>query len=131
MNGFPLLGRALCSIALRWMLAALLLAAQQGALTHALGHAAGHARESVAALHEQSHETHAAGLDEHGDSTGRFVSEQCAFDLVYSQVLGGMHAGYTLRFAAAGTVAHAVPRSPSFGATAEVPYDSRGPPVFS
>lgn len=54
MTRWPLLGRVLRSITLRWVLALLLLVAQQGALTHALGHAAGHARESVAALQAQS-----------------------------------------------------------------------------
>lgn len=131
MTVFPLLGRVLRFTALRWALVFLLLAAQQAALTHALGHAAGHAHESVAALHEQPHEAHGDGLEEHGDSAGRIVSGQCAFDLVYSQVLGGMHAGYTLHVAADGTVAHALPALPSLTATAEVPYDSRGPPHFS
>lgn len=119
------------SIALRWSLAALLLFAQQGALTHALTHAAAvHAHESVAALHQPAHESSAHA--DHDKSGGRSaVSEQCAFDLVYSQVLGGMHAGYKLQFAAAAAVAVAVVATLPRGITTSVPYDSRGPPALS
>lgn len=130
MTDSRLLGISLRSIALRWALAALLLFAQQTALTHALSHAGGHAHKSVATLHQPAHEASAhAGDDE---SAGRAaVSEQCAFDLVYSQVLGGMFAGYTLHVAATDPVAHAVIVVQSRGTTASVPYDSRGPPVIS
>ncbi len=125
-----LLDKSLRSIALRWALVALLLFAQQGALTHALRHAGGHAHESVAALHQPGYESSAhAG---HDDSSGRAaVSGECAFDLVYSQVLGGMHAGHMLYFVATDTVAHAIAAAHPCGTTANVPYDSRGPPAFS
>lgn len=133
MNNFPLFGKALRSIALRWVLLTLLLLAQQGALTHALGHAGGHAHEPVAALHEHRHEHgHEAVADAgHDESGSSAVSGQCAFDLVYSQVLGGLHAGYSLHFAAAEVVVPAVTAVLSRGAAASVPYDSRGPPAFS
>ncbi len=131
MTRWPLLGRMLRSIALRWALALLLLAAQQGALTHALGHAAGHAHDSVAVLDDHDHPAAAHADDASHEPVARLASEQCAFDLVYSQVLGGMHAGHTLHFSAAVAVAHAVIVLPSRGTTTDVPYDSRGPPVLS
>lgn len=124
-----LLGRSLRSIAMRWVLAALLLFAQQAALTHALTHAAGHAHESVAALHDPAH-----GLPvqvDHDESDGSSaVSGQCALDLVYSQVLGGVHTGHTLHFAATDPAAHTVVIAHSRGTTTSVPYDSRGPPAL-
>jgi hypothetical protein len=132
MTGSRLLGKSLRSIALRWAMAALLLFAQQGALSHALSHAGGHTHGSVAASHEHEHGHESTAHADHDESGGRYaVSEQCAFDLVYSQVLGGMHAGHTLQFAAANTVAHAVVTVLPRGTTTSVPYDSRGPPAFS
>lgn len=125
-----MLGISLRSIALRWALAALLLFAQQAALSHALTHAGGHAHESVAAAQEPAHEP-SAHADHDGSGGRSAVSEQCAFDLVYSQVLGGMFAGYTLHVAATGSVALAVIVAQPRGTTASVPYDSRGPPVIS
>ncbi|MDP1537642.1 MAG: hypothetical protein Q8L95_10715 [Burkholderiales bacterium] len=125
-----LLGRSLRSITLRWALAAMLLLAQQGALTHALTHAAGHAHESVAALHDPAHEL-PAQVDHDESGGGSAVSGQCAFDLVYSQMLGGVHTGHTLHFAATGPLAHTVVVAHSRGTTTSVPYDSRGPPALS
>lgn len=119
MSASRLLGKSLRCIAFRWVLAALLLFAQQGALTHALSHAGGHAHEPSAHV----------GDDESGGRAA--VSGQCAFDLVYSQVLGGMHTGYTLHVAATDPVAHAAIVAQPRGTTASVPYDSRGPPVIS
>lgn len=127
MRASRLLGQSLRCIALRWVLAALLLCAQQGALTHALSHAGAHPHDPVAASPAQE-STAQAGHDGSGRTA---VSEQCAFDLVYSQVLGGMHAGYTLHVAAADPVAHVVIVAQPRGTTANVPYDSRGPPVIS
>ena len=133
MPRLPLLARVLRAITLRWLLALLLLVAQQGALTHALGHAAGHAHESVAALQAQSplYQAHSDALDQHQAPGKRIVSEQCAFDLVYRQVLGGMHADHAFHFSATEAVAHVVIVPQSRGTTADVPYDSRGPPVRS
>ncbi len=133
MNGFPLLRRALRSVALRWALLVLLLFGQHGALTHALTHAGGHAHESVAALdhHEHSHGHDPVADAGHDESGGSAVAGQCAFDLVYSQVLGGLHAGYSLQLAAAGAQVFAAPPVQPRVAATRVPYDSRGPPAFS
>jgi hypothetical protein len=130
MRASRLLGKSLRCFALRWVLAALLLFAQQAALSHALGHAVGHAHGPVAASHEHGHESTAHA--DHDGSDGRAaVSGQCAFDLVYSQVLGGMFAGYTLHVVAAEPVAHAVIVAQPRGTTASFSYDSRGPPAIS
>jgi len=126
---WPLFGKALRSIALRWVLALLLLTAQQGALTHALGHAAGHAHEPVAVLHDHTAGDHADD-DSHEPAT-RLATGQCAFDLVYSQVLGALHAGHWLQPVAGDAVVHAVSAWSSRSAFTGLPYDSRGPPVFS
>ena len=130
MTGFPMLGKVLRSSALRWALVALLLAAQQGALTHALSHAGGHVHETAVSLHEHV-EAHDHGVDEHHDSGRSLVSEQCALDLVYSQVLGALHADYGVYFAATDAVAPVVIVSRLRVISASVPYDSRGPPAFS
>jgi hypothetical protein len=126
-----LFSSALRSIALRWVLALLLLVAQQGALTHALGHAAGHAHESVATLHDHEHHIAAQADDPCHQPKVQRVSEQCAFDLVYSQVLGALHAGHSLQFDATDPLVHAVFALRTRSAPAGVPYDSRGPPIFS
>ena len=131
-----LLRASLRTIALRWVLAAFLLVAQQGALTHALSHAGGHAHEAVAALHEHAHE-HAHGNEApnsahpNEDTDGRALSEQCAFDLVYSQVLGGVHAGHTALVQTTNNVVPVVAVAQSFSAATHVPYDTRGPPAIS
>lgn len=122
---------ALRAIALRWVLALLLLVAQQGALIHALGHAAGHAHESVAAPHDHAHHAAAHADDPSHEPVTRFAKEQCAFDLVYSQVLGALHAGHWLQLEATDPVVHAVFALRTRSASAGVPYDSRGPPVSS
>jgi hypothetical protein len=110
---------------LRGALIALLLAAQHGALTHALMHA-GKAMHGETFAHGQS------VLADHGyDRPAREATESCAFDLVYSQVLGGVHADHTITFAAAEharvVTATLVLRNPGTA----VPYDSRGPPARS
>lgn len=129
-----MLRASLHSVALRWVLAAFLLLAQQGALTHALSHASGHAHEAVAALHLERHaaDDHpAAQYDAHQDAGGRAVSGQCAFDLVYSQVLGGVHAVHNLCVSASDVVAPFAVIAQSFSAITRVPYDTRGPPAIS
>lgn len=121
---------SLRSIALRWMLAVFLLVAQQGALTHALSHAGGHVHEELATLHAHQHE----GADSaclQGETEGRAASEQCAFDLVYSQVLGGVHAGHSAFVTSTNGVAPVAAVAQSFSATTRVPYDTRGPPAIS
>ncbi len=128
---WQLFGKALRSIALRWILALLLLTAQQGALTHALGHAAGHAHESVAVLHDHDHSAADHADDGSHEPVTRLLSEQCAFDLVYSQVLGALHAGHWLHLEPSKPVAHAVFAWSTRSAPAGLTYDSRAPPVFS
>jgi len=125
-----LLRSSLRSIALRWTLAAFLLVAQQGALTHALSHAGGHAHETVAALHGDEHSAVDA-TSSHHEGDARVVSGQCAFDLVYSQLLGGVHASHALFFSATDAIAPVVNVVQSFSATPRVPYDTRGPPAIS
>lgn len=128
---WPLLGKALRSISLRWALALLLLAAQQGALTHALGHAAGHAHEPIAVLHDHDHSAADHADDDSDEPVTRLASEQCAFDLVYSQVLGGLHAGHWLHLEASDPVVNDVFAWSTRSAPAGLPYNSRAPPVFS
>jgi len=119
MTGF--LHSALRAKWLRAALIALLLAAQHGALTHALTHAGWLAQGRAA--------VHASVQGEHHPA--EHAVELCAFDLVYNQVLGGVHAGHTVVFAAA---EHALAVAETLAlrnpATA-VPYDSRGPPAIS
>jgi hypothetical protein len=115
----------------RWMpvaLAGLLLVAQQGALTHALTHADLHGHVEV--RHDHAHPAgHDAGHPDHAP-TGD-VAEFCAFDLVYSQVLGGVHGGHDLAFSAAEHVLVVTAAIAVHNSVTVVPYDSRGPPVLS
>lgn len=112
----------------KWLLGALialLLAAQHGALTHALMHA-GRAAQGQAVVHAQ------LALADHGDdSRARQVTESCAFDLVYSQVLGGVHGGHDIAFASAEQVLVVTATLAVRNSVTVVPYDSRGPPVLS
>lgn len=120
-----LLRSALRAKWLRGALIALLLAAQHGALTHALMHA-GRLAQGQSAVHLS------AQTKGHGhDSRAKQATESCAFDLVYSQVLGGVHAGHDLAFAAAGHVLVVAATIAVRSSVTAVPYDSRGPPVFS
>ena len=129
-----MLRASLHAVALRWVLAAFLLLAQQGALTHALSHAIGHAHDAVAALHLGSHaasDNPTAQGNVPQDTGGQVVSGQCALDLVYSQVLGGMHAGPGLHVSASDVVAPFAVVARSSSITTRVPYDTRGPPANS
>lgn len=120
-----LLRSALHAKWLRGALVALLLAAQHGALTHALMHA-GRAAQGQTAVHAQS------ALADHGhDTRTRQATESCAFDLVYSQVLGGVHGGHDFAFAAAEHVLVVTATLAVRNSVTVVPYDSRGPPVLS
>lgn len=110
---------------LRGALVALLLVAQHGALTHALMHA-GKLAHGQTAVHVQ------AALADHGhDNRARQATESCAFDLVYSQVLGGVHGSHDLAFAAAEHVLVVTAAFAVRSCVTVVPYDSRGPPVIS
>lgn len=120
-----LLRSALRAKWLRYTLVALLLAAQHGALTHALMHA-GKAAQVQTAVHAQ-----ATSVDHGHDKRALQATESCAFDLVYSQVLGGVHTGHDLTFAAAEQLLVVTATIAVRSSVTVVPYDSRGPPAFS
>lgn len=84
-----LLRSALRAKWLRAALTALLLFAQFGALTHALTHAARQAHggfaQAAAPVHPLTQDNSNAG-----GTPAKQLTELCAFDLVYSQVLGGV-----------------------------------------
>ena len=120
-----LLRSALRAKWLRGALIALLLAAQHGALTHALMHA-GRLAQGQSAVHASVQVTG------HGhDKRAKQATESCAFDLLYSQVLGGVHGGHDPAFAAAEQVLVRTATLAVRNSVAVVPYDSRGPPVLS
>lgn len=123
-----LLRRALRARWLRLALAGLLLLAQHGALTHALTHADlhGHGEAIHAQAHPAGHDT-----DHHENVPAGDVAGFCAFDLVYSQVLGGVLASHDLAFAAAEHVLVVTAALAVHSSVTVVPYDSRGPPVLS
>lgn len=124
-----LLRSALRAKWLRYTLVALLLAAQHGALTHALMHASKAAQGRAAHL-SISH-AQAVSADHGHDKRALQATESCAFDLVYSQVLGGVHIGHDLTFAAAEQLLVVTATLAVRSSVTVVPYDSRGPPVFS
>jgi len=123
-----LLRLALRARGLRLALAGLLLVAQHGALTHALTHADlhGHGEEAI-----HAHVAHAHSAEHHEDAPAGDVSEFCAFDLVYSQILGGIPAGHTPAFVAAEDVLVVAATPAVRKPVVVVPYDSRGPPALS
>lgn len=120
-----LLRSALRAKWLRGALIALLLAAQHGALTHALMHA-GWLAQGKSAVHAS-----AQTLAQDDGSRKSQAVELCAFDLVYNQVLGGVHAGHGVTFDAAEQVLVAIATLAVRNSVTVVPYDSRGPPVIS
>lgn len=103
---------------LRFTLIALFLVAQHGALTHALTHAGWQAQGKSA--------VHASVQDEQHPT--EHAVELCAFDLVYKQLLGGVHVDHPVSFAAAEQVQIVVAAPALRNPVAAVPYDSRGPP---
>ena len=117
--------RLLCSaLRAKWLrgaLIALLLAAQHGALTHALMHAGWLAQGKTAVRASAQCENHPADR----------AVELCAVDLVYNQVLGGVHADHTVTFAAAEHILVVVAALAVRNPVTAVPYDSRGPPALS
>lgn len=110
---------------LRVALIALLLAAQHGALTHALMHA-----QRLAQGGSIAHASSAPSAHGH-DSHDRQATESCAFDLVYTQVLGGLHSGHVPVVAASGHLPVAAAAIAVHSALTVVPYQSRAPPVLS
>jgi hypothetical protein len=104
------------------LIALLLLAAQHGALTHALMHAGW--------LAQGESEVHATALvADHGhDKRARQATESCALDLVYNQVLGGVHVNPVVAFDAAERILVVAATLALRSSITVVPYDSRGPP---
>lgn len=130
MNGLRLLHQSLRSVALRCVLAALLLFAQYGALTHALAHVSGHAHQAVADGH--AHDAHDAAHDDghaHAPvSEGRNASAQCAFDLLYSELLGGALLIDSTITAEAVIPVAVIPITVVVASVTTLHYHSRGPP---
>jgi hypothetical protein len=111
----------------RWLhaaLIALLLFAQHGALTHALLHVAHQGVAEAHAAHAQEH-----AHDEEQPSGG--WTANCGFDLLYSEVLGGVSCGYQGVASAATCAVLIAPGSFTTAGISAVPYDSRAPPAFS
>jgi len=104
-------------------LIALLLFAQHAALNHALLHVAGHG-----AAHAHDHE-HAHTHD--GDQPPGEWSANCGFDLLYSEVLGGVHVGSCQVATREASAVLMATGSPAAAGTPAVPYNSRAPPAFS
>lgn len=128
MNFTRLLHHALRSLALRGMLAALLLFAQHGALTHALVHASGHAHETVVALAHEQGGDHGHDHAHEAPGEGRSVAAACDFDLLYSELLGGaLLIDSTLRAEAVVPVA-VIPVTVHVASITTLHYHSRGPP---
>lgn len=119
----------------RWLhavLAGLLLVAQQGALTHALAHAGQTGHKVAMDFHAHAHSQDTREAHHHhesapaGDEPGL-----CTLDLVFSQVLGGVHADHDLVFAAVEQALVVTATLAVSNSVTVVPYDSRGPPVIS
>lgn len=124
MNFTRLLHHALRSIALRGMLAALLLFAQHGALVHA----SGHAHETVVALAHEQGGDHGHDHAHEAPGEGRSVAAACDFDLLYSELLGGaLLIDSTLRAEAVVPVA-VIPVTVHVASITTLHYHSRGPP---
>lgn len=124
-----LLRSALRAKWLRAALIALLLFAQHGALTHALSHMAVHGGDGAALVHAQ-HDSHDS-QEHHNEGPAKTAAGSCAFDLLYSEVLGGVPAGQFAGFSAAVRTSAVAAVVLAHGVVAFVPYDSRGPPVIS
>ncbi|MBY0268039.1 MAG: hypothetical protein K2W84_16605 [Burkholderiales bacterium] len=128
MNFTRLLHHALRSLALRGMLAALLLFAQHGALTHALVHASGHAHETVVAVAHEQGGDHGHDHAHEAPGEGRSALAACDFDLLYSELLGGaLLIDSTLRAEAVVPVA-VIPVTVHVASITTLHYHSRGPP---
>lgn len=103
-------------------LIALLLFAQHGALTHALLHVAHHGETAA-----HAHAGHDHAHDEERPSGE--LSANCGFDLLYSEVLGGVHGGCQGVVTGATRAVLIAVGSWTAAATSAVPYDSRAPPA--
>lgn len=114
---------AIKSAFLRLLLAALLLVAQQAAVTHAIWHAhdglAGHVHDTAVVQSGQSHDD---------DST---QAQFCGFHVAFGQVLGMAHGNAAMFAAPVLLVEHGPAPDRSCRHIVFVPPQSRGPPAFS
>jgi len=122
-----LLRRALRTRWLHAVLAGLLLVAQHGALTHALAHGVLH--KHGVAINTNAPAVHDEAQHESAPAGG--MAGFCVFDLVYSQVLGGVHAGHVAAFDAVEHVLVVAATLALRSSVTVVPYYSHGPPVLS
>lgn len=124
-----LLHSALRAKWLRAALIALLLFAQHGALTHALTHVARQAHGGFAQAAVPVHplaqgNSHAAGIP------AKQLTELCAFDLVYSQVLGGVAVTVVDFPVVAATTAVLTQRASARMGSEPPPFLAQGPPAL-
>lgn len=112
-------------------LIALLLFVQHGALNHALLHVAGH---GAAHAHEHPHDhahDHAHAHTHDGEQPSGGWTADCGFDLLYSEVLGGIPGGSCPAAGSATGAVQIATGSLAAAGTPSVPYNSRAPPAFS
>lgn len=120
-----ILHAALRSVSLRIGLAAVLLFAQHAALTHAVTHAGGQPRGGSAQVHAP-----VQPLAQDGGTPAHQAANWCAFDLAYSQVLGGTVFATADFLAAAGVVEQRTPRACARIVAEPPPFLAQGPPAF-
>ena len=114
---------------LRATLIALLLFAQHGALTHALTHAVRQAHGGVAPVAAPVHPLTQANSNT-GGIPAKQLTELCAFDLVYSQVLGGV-AVTVMDFPVVAATNEVLTQRASARTVAEPPpFLAQGPPAL-
>lgn len=113
---------------LRAALIALMLFAQHGALTHALTHAA---RQAHGEFAQTAVPAHLLTQDKgNGGSPTKQLTELCAFDLVYSQVLGGV-AVTAVDFPVVAAITAVLTQRASARTVAEPPpFLAQGPPAL-
>lgn len=124
-----LLRSALRAKWLRAALIALLLFAQYGALTHALTHAARQAHGGFAQAAVPLHPLTQANSDA-GGTPAKQLTELCAFDLVYSQVLGGVAVTVVDFPVVAATPEILTQRASARLVTEPPPFLAQGPPAL-
>ncbi len=133
MQHFPdmtgLLRSALRTKWLRGALVALLLFAQHGALTHALTHAARQAHGGFAQAAVPAHLLTQANSNA-GGTPAKQLTELCAFDLVYSQVLGGVAVTVVDLPVVAATNEVPIQRTSARTVAEPPPFLAQGPPAL-
>jgi len=112
-------------------LIALLLFVQHGALNHALLHVAGHGAAEVQGAHAAHAHVNEHGHDHahDGEKPSGAWSADCGFDLLYSEVLGGVPGGCRPVVTGAAGAVQTATGSLAAAGTPAVPYDSRAPPA--